>query len=270
MNYRPYILITNDDGVYAPGIKQLWKALSPHADLVVVAPSSEQSAVSLSITIRHPLGIKKEEWPLAKDTPIWSINGTPADCVKLALSVILPKPPQLIVSGINRGSNAGRNVLYSGTVAGVIEGVMHNIPGIAFSVSDYINPDYESVEGYILPIIKYVLDNPLPFGTLFNVNFPKNLKEEIKGIRLATQGKEYWTEDPEHREHPMEKNSYYWLGAKLAQFNEEADSDISLLNQGFATVVPILISDLTHQRYVLDQKEKFEIAVNTNVGKHFC
>ena len=148
MTKRPYILVTNDDGVYAPGIKHLWKALAQFADVVVVAPSSEQSAVSLSITIRHPLRIEKIEWPWANHTPVWSINGTPADCVKLALSVILPHPPQLIVSGLNRGNNAGRNVLYSGTVAAVIEGVMHNIPGIAFSVTDYAKPDYEKAERY--------------------------------------------------------------------------------------------------------------------------
>src|SRR5262249_28069062 len=139
---RPYILVTNDDGVHAPGIKHLWTALAEVADVVVVAPVSEQSAVSLSITVRHPLRIEKMEWPWAKEAQVWTINGTPADCVKLALSVILPHPPQLIVSGINRGNNAGRNILYSGTVAAVIEGVMHNIPGIAFSVANYFHPDY--------------------------------------------------------------------------------------------------------------------------------
>src|ERR1700722_13841399 len=123
MTNQPYILVTNDDGVYAPGIKHLWKSLNQIADVVVVAPASEQSAVSLSITIRHPLRIEKIDWPLHGNAKVWSINGTPADCVKLALSVILPHPPQLIVSGINRGNNAGRNVLYSGTVAAVIEGV---------------------------------------------------------------------------------------------------------------------------------------------------
>ena len=120
MMNRPFILVTNDDGVYAPGIKHLWKALQDFADLIVVAPATEQSAVSLSITIRHPLRIEKLEWPFV-NAEVWSVNGTPADCVKLALSVILPHPPQLIVSGINRGNNAGRNTLYSGTVAAVIK-----------------------------------------------------------------------------------------------------------------------------------------------------
>jgi 5'-nucleotidase len=262
MSKRPFILVTNDDGVYAPGIKHLWKSLPDFADVMVVAPASEQSAVSLSITIRHPLRIEKIDWPFV-DANVWSVNGTPADCVKLALNVILPSPPVLIVSGINRGSNAGRNVLYSGTVAAVIEGVMHNIPGIAFSIADYFNPAYAEVEHYIPLIVRYTLENPLPPGTFLNVNFPKYAKEKgVKGFRFAKQGKEYWAEDPEQREHPSEGSPYYWLGSKLAQFKEEPDSDIMLLREGYATAVPIHISDLTHRHHMEQQRQKFENFVN--------
>jgi len=262
MNNRPYILIVNDDGVYAPGIKHLWNILSQIADVVVVAPASEQSAVSLSITIRHPLRIEKIEWPFAKEAKVWSINGTPADCVKLALSVILPQTPQLIVSGINRGSNAGKNVLYSGTVAGVIEGVLHNIPGIALSVADYFNPCYEVADIYIPSIVQYALHHPLPPGTLLNVNFPTHLEEGIKGIRFARQGQEYWTENPEQRKHPAEGSSYYWLGAKLAQYDEHNDSDIVLMREGYATVVPIRVGDLTHYSLLEQYKSQFDNFVN--------
>lgn len=262
MTKRPYILVTNDDGVYAPGIKHLYKVLSQFANVVVVAPANEQSAVSLSITIRHPLKIEKIEWPWVSEGDIWCVNGTPADCVKLALSVILPQPPQLIVSGINRGSNAGRNVLYSGTVAAVIEGVMHNIPGIAFSVADYFNPAYEKAEQFIPSIVNYVFEHPLPTGTFLNVNFPTHIESGIKGIRFANQGMEYWTENPEQREHPAEGSYYYWLGAKLAQFNEENGCDIALLKEGYATAVPIRISDLTHHTFVNQHREKFEHFVN--------
>lgn len=262
MSTRPFILVTNDDGVYAPGIKHLWKVLTEFADVIVVAPANEQSAVSLSITIRHPLRIERVDWPLTNGAQIWSINGTPADCVKLALSVILPKTPQLIVSGINRGNNAGRNVLYSGTVAAVIEGIMHNIPGIAFSLMDYFNPDYEKVECYIPSIIHYCLENPLPAGTFLNVNFPKNLENGVKGIRFTKQGKEYWAENPEQREHPAEGSSYYWLGAKLAQFDEDKDSDVVLLREGYAAAVPIHISDLTHHHHVEQHRGHFESFVN--------
>lgn len=262
MTTHPYILVTNDDGVYAPGIKHLWKSLSQIANVIVVAPASEQSAVSLSITIRHPLRIEKIEWPWTENTQVWSINGTPADCVKLALNVILPNRPQLIVSGINRGNNAGRNVLYSGTVAAVIEGTMQNIPGIAFSVSDYANPDYENAERYIPSIVQYLLEHPLPSGTFLNVNFPKRIEKGIKGVRFAKQGMEYWAENPEQRNHPTEGSSYYWLGAKLAQFKEDQDSDVVLLREGYITAVPIHICDLTHHSTVTQQREKFEKFVN--------
>ena len=267
--HRPRILITNDDGIYAPGIKHLWKTLSPIADVTVVAPASEQSAVSLSITIRHPLRIEKVIWPGVSSSSLWSINGTPADCVKLALSVILPSPPQLIVSGINRGSNAGRNVLYSGTVAGVVEGVLHDIPGIAFSMAEFFNPNYEDAEKHIPSIVEYLLKNPLPKGTFLNVNFPKELSEETKGIRLTKQGLEYWLENPEQRKHPAEGSSYYWLGAKLAQFNENHDCDITLLNEGYITAVPIQISDLTHHAIVEERRNAFEGFVNSN-SKENC
>lgn len=261
MTQRPFILITNDDGVYAPGIKHLWQALDPIADVAVVAPASEQSAVSLSITIRRPLHIEKIEWPLV-EAKVWSINGTPADCVKLALNAILPKSPDLIVSGINRGSNAGRNVLYSGTAAAVVEGTLHNIPGIAFSTSDYSNPDYASIESHIPLIMQYVLDHPLPVGTFLNVNFPKNMKETFRGIRLTRQGKEFWGESLEQREHPAEQKPYYWLGARLVQFDEEENSDIKCLNEGYATAVPIHMGDLTHHDHVENFREHFETIVN--------
>lgn len=126
MKKKPKILITNDDGIHAPGIRHLWTALKDIADLVVCAPAMEQSAVGLSITIRHPLHIQKIKWHASESANAitWAVNGTPADCVKLGLSVIYDEQPDLIVSGINRGTNAGRNVLYSGTVAGAIESVM--------------------------------------------------------------------------------------------------------------------------------------------------
>ena len=123
-NFR--ILIINDDGIHAPGLIHLWKALVDLADVTIIAPAIEQSGVGLGITLRSPLHIESVAWN--KGTPAWKISGTPADCVKMALSVILKTPPDLIVSGINRGSNSGRNVLYSGTVGGVIEGVLRNIP----------------------------------------------------------------------------------------------------------------------------------------------
>ena len=134
MAEKPYLLITNDDGIHAPGIRHLWETVREHADTAIVAPQVERSGSGLSITWTKPLHIHPVLWE--KNTPAWTLNGTPADCVKMALAVLLERKPDLIISGINRGSNPGRTVLYSGTIGGVIEGAFKNIPGIAFSFSD--------------------------------------------------------------------------------------------------------------------------------------
>lgn len=256
MNSRPKILITNDDGISAQGIRHLWKALKNHADLTIVAPAFEQSAVGLSITLREPLQIQKVNWNTGEELKAWCINGTPADCVKMALSVLMDTQPALIVSGVNRGSNAGRNLLYSGTVAGAIEGALHDIPAIAFSCCDYVNPVYHVTEPYILNIVKHILDNPLPKGTLLNVNFPHG--DEIKGFKLTRQGKEFWKEKPSRRTHPVEGNEYYWLGAELACFDEHEESDIAWLKQGYLAAVPVYIQELTDFHHLKNQKEHFE------------
>jgi len=252
----PRILITNDDSIHAPGIKHLWNALKEMADLTVVAPAHEQSAVSLSITIRQPLRIEKTEW--SHDAKAWSVNGTPADCVKMALNVVFKEPPDLIVSGINCGSNSGRNVLYSGTVAAVIEGIMHNIPGIAFSCCENQNPDYRTAEKYVPAIVQHVLDYPMPAGTLLNVNFPCHAPNGIQGIKMAAQGKEYWMENFSERIHPTAGHSYYWLGAKLAEFEEDEESDVALLRKGYISAVPIRVQELTDHHYIRAHKALFE------------
>lgn len=256
MNKRPHILITNDDGIHAPGIKHLWNALKEIAEITIVAPSSEQSAVSLSSTIRHPLRIERVKWE--ESDQVWSVSGTPSDCVKLALNVILQAKPDLIVSGINRGSNAGRNVWYSGTVAAIIEGTIRDIPGIAFSLAEYFNPSFDHVVPYIPHLVDYVRTQPLPNGTFLNVNFPPSTEGGIKGIRMTRQGKQYWAENPEQRHHPVEGHAYYWLGSKLAEFKEDEESDITWLNKGFATAVPIYIGDLTHGHHLTTHKTCFE------------
>ncbi len=143
MQKKPTLLVTNDDGIMAPGLKYLWEAISSIADVYIVAPSIEQSGVGLAITIRNPIQILPTPWE--NGARAWTVTGTPADCVRLGMSVLMESPPDLIVSGINRGANSGRNVLYSGTVGGVIEGVLRNIPGIAFSCVDFDNPDYKEL-----------------------------------------------------------------------------------------------------------------------------
>lgn len=253
---KPHILITNDDGIHAPGIRHLWQALHEIADLTIVAPASEQSAMSLAVTLRTPIRIEKIHWP--HSTNAWSVTGTPVDCVKLGLSVILDRAPDLIVSGINRGNNAGRNVLYSGTVAAVIEGVMRNVPGIAFSCLTFQNPKYHVAEKHIPAIVQHVLKNPLPDHTFLNVNFPDHA-EHVEGFKLTRQGKSYWMENPDKRDHPAEGHSYYWMGAKVAEFDEHEESDIAWLKRGYVTGVPIHLPELTHHQLLAERKAHFDV-----------
>ncbi len=267
MSSRPLILITNDDGIHAPGIKHLYEALYEHADLAIVAPESERSGCGAGITWTKPLRIQPVAWE--NNTPAWCLNGTPADCVKMGMSILLQKKPDMIVSGINRGSNSGRTVLYSGTVGGVIEGALKGIPGIAFSFSDLETPPLSATKNYIFPLIKYLLENPLPSGTFLNVNFPYNCKEGVKGLRFARQGKGFWIESPDRRLHP-EGLPYYWLGGKWAHMEEEADSDVHYLNQGYITAVPLHIAHLTDHEALAKHKplvEEIFRSIESNTSK---
>ena len=189
---KPKILLVNDDGIGAPGLKALWEALHDCAEISIIAPATEKSGAGLGITLRKPLLIEAVAWD--KATPAWKVTGTPADCVRLGISTILDSIPDLIVSGINRGSNAGKTVLYSGTVGGVIEGTLRGIPGIALSCHDFENPDYGRTKRWISSLVAHLLEHPLPKGTLLNVNFPDT--PEILGLKLAKQGQSYWIEDP--------------------------------------------------------------------------
>lgn len=258
MKTKPHILITNDDGIHAPGIQSLWESLHSIADITVVAPLMEQSCVGLSVTLREPLKIEENAW---KHIPnVYSVSGTPADCIKLALNVILKDPPDLVVSGINRGSNAGRNVLYSGTVAGAIEAALHDIPAMAFSCRDYFNPDYQTAAEHIPRMVQHFLMHPLQQGSLLNINFPaKDIG--VKGFKMTKQGKEFWGEEPNERFHPVEGHAYYWIGAKLMEFPEDEKdeaSDIFWLKKGFATAVPVNVSELTDMRTLNDRGIRFE------------
>ncbi len=255
MTPKKKILITNDDGIYAPGIRALWEALVDFADVAIVAPEREQSGVGLALTLRTPLHIDPISWD--KNTPAWKVSGTPADCIRMATSVLKHKP-DLIVSGINKGSNAGRNVLYSGTIGGVIEGTLRNIPGIAFSCIDFDNPDFKAAQKYVIPLVSYLFKHPLPQGSCLNVNFP-DTPEGIKGVKLARQGLGYWMEDPQERLHHPSGQSYYWHGGKWDHHEEDEESDVAVLAQGFAAVVPIQVSQLTDHGWLEKRKQGFDL-----------
>lgn len=253
------ILITNDDGIEAPGIRHLIETLAPIGDIWVVAPETEQSGKSLSITTTESIALKQVD--RFGSTLAWSVRGTPADCTKIGLSILHLKP-DLIVSGINKGSNAGRNVLYSGTVGGVVEGVLRGIPGIAFSCCDIKDPEYNRLTPFIPPIVEYILGNPLPAGTLLNVNFPHTKEHmpwpkisEIQGIKLTRQGKGYWIERvvDAQTSHTLVKFS-----AQAVVYEEEPDSDMHWLKMGYIAAVPIHVDELTDWRYFHGNKDSFE------------
>lgn len=252
---KPKILLLNDDGISAPGLRHLFDPVKDFAEIYVVAPVIEKSGAGLSMTLKKPLIIQKATWEGHPEA--YSVTGTPADCVKLAMSSILDTPPDLIISGINRGSNAGRNVLYSGTIGGVIEGIYRNIPGIAFSSHDYDEPNFTAFEKYILPIIQYFMEHPPSPGTLINVNFPSLTTGPVKGLKMARQGRGFWTDNPDKRQHPA-GDHYFWLGGKWRHFDEKDDSDVQLLNQGYITVVPIHVDELTDHDHLENHRTTFE------------
>jgi 5'-nucleotidase len=258
MMKKPKILITNDDGINAEGILQLWKALKEAFDLAICAPSTEQSGKALSITLMDNLHVHKVDWHTA--TPAWSVSGTPADCVKMAVSALLESPPDLIVSGINRGTNHGRSLLYSGTVGGVIEGIFRGIPGIAFSAFDFDNIHYPGFVHYIPKIVQYVLEQPLPTGSLLNVNFPSVEKKAVSGVKLARQGRQYWISKPQPCQHHV--NSYV-LDSYLTDHDEHELSDSVWLEKGFITCVPVHVNELTDFHYLQSKQSEFERIMNS-------
>jgi len=251
---KPKILITNDDGIRSKGLWHLWHAIKDHADATVVAPAIQKSGVGLSLTIHKPITINPYPW---EGGSAWSVTGTPADCVRLGRRIILNEKPDLVLSGINRGSNSGRNVLYSGTLGGVIEGSLRGVPGIGFSSTEFeTDPQYEKIEKYVLPLVNHVLEHPLGAGTVLNVNFPTHF-EEFKGVKLARQGRGLWVENPDRRLHP-DGDPYFWLGNEWDEHDEHHESDVSLLRQGYITAVPIHVDELTDHKFLESRKSHFE------------
>ncbi|MCH9610778.1 MAG: 5'-nucleotidase SurE [Chlamydiales bacterium] len=254
---RPLLLLTNDDGLYAPGISTLWKAIAEadFADIAIVAPTVERSGCGVSITWDRPIHIQKVEWE--NGIPAWAIDGAPADCVKLGVRILLDREPDLIVSGINAGSNAGRNVLHSGTIGAVVEGLFQGIPGIALSCEDGKKPNFHVARKYVADVIRYVLEQPQPEGTFLNVNFPHAAQEEVKGFKLTRQGKGRWSEQPKmHRDH--EEGSSWWIGGKPQELDEDKDCDIAWMRQGYMVATPLHMHELTDHAVFEKRKESFE------------
>ena len=239
------ILLTNDDGVYAPGLRALRTELLKLGDVTVVAPASEQSAVGHSITLLTPLIV--QEVRDEQDRFLgWAVEGKPADCVKLALLELLPEPPDLVVSGLNAGSNAGINVLYSGTVAAAIEGAFFQCVSIAVSL-EYTKPeplDFPRAAGIARHVIEQIIGHQPAAGTLFNVNIPSLDRGPVRGVRVVPQNVAPYRETLDRRVDPRGR-VYFWTNPDLACPDPHPDTDVSALAEGYITVTPLQFN-LTH------------------------
>jgi 5'-nucleotidase len=240
---KPLILITNDDGIVAPGIRALIAVMKEIGDVIVVAPDSPQSAMGHAITINNTLKIER----VHIDNEIeqeYSCSGTPVDCVKIAVNELLQRKPDLCVSGINHGSNSSINVIYSGTMSAAVEAGIEGIPAIGFSLLDYSwEADFEPIKKHLKQIALEVLQKGLPDGVVLNVNFPKLAQDAIKGIKICRQAKAMWQEEFDKRTNPQGKE-YYWLTGKFVNQDKGTDTDEWALENDYISIVPVQF-DLT-------------------------
>jgi len=237
------ILVTNDDGVQAKGLKTLIDIVKPMGDIFVIAPEESQSGMSHAITVKTPIRVKKIKQE--KNVLINSCNGTPVDCIKLALNKFLDRYPDLILSGINHGSNASASIFYSGTMAAAIEGCVNGIPSIGLSLLDFSpEAEFNGVIKYVEQVILRTLKYGIPQGTCLNVNFPANHSGQIRGVKICRQTKGHWVEEFDQRLDPQ-NNEYYWLTGDFINLEPDAtDTDEWALQHNYISLVPVHV-DLT-------------------------
>ena len=243
------ILLTNDDGIDAPGIKVLWNSLKDIAQIVVAAPARQQSATSHSITVFHPIWVTEQSFDDERITG-WRIGGTPADSVKIALDSLLNAKPDLVISGINHGPNLATDVLYSGTVSAAVEGAMHGIPAIAISLATDDEPDFTAAATFCRKLASQVLAQKLPPFTLLNVNVPPLPQAEISGVAITKLGVIEYANAFDKRIDPRGR-TYYWMAGTPMATPNDADTDVSAVQAGNISVTPIHF-DLTD--YALIEK----------------
>ncbi len=244
---KPLILVTNDDGITAPGIRNLVKFMNEIGEVVVVAPDSPQSGKGHAITINSTITF--EEIHLEGPQRDYSLSGTPVDCVKFALDKVLDRKPDLVVSGINHGANSSINVIYSGTMSAAVEAGVEGIQAIGFSLLDFSwDADFSPAKKYIQDLVKKTLEHPLPKGVVLNVNIPKLPENEIKGIKVCRQAHAKWEEGFDERVNPHGKK-YFWLTGYFNNLDEGEDADENALAEGYISVVPVKF-DLTAYEYI--------------------
>ncbi len=254
------ILITNDDGIHAPGLNALYQEISQIAEVTVVAPECEQSAIGHAITIYNPLRVV----PLEKDNGFsgYAINGTPADCVKLGVEVILDKKPDMVISGINLGMNAGDCLLYSGTVSAATEAVILRIPSFAISLATYKNADFSYAARFARRLAQKIHKQKLPQGTFLNVNIPAVPRKDIKGVSVTRQGR-FTFKDKYKRIDDSMGRTYYWLQNEIVELTGTGNFDMHALRQNKVSITPVKY-DLTDYQY-LEELEQWQLTPEHNM-----
>jgi 5'-nucleotidase len=241
---KPIILITNDDGITAPGIKNLVEAVKDLGEIIVVAPDKPQSGMGHAITIGLPLRLTKMEG-LFEGIEAWQTSGTPVDCVKLAVDKILKRKPDICLSGINHGANHSINVIYSGTMSAAMEASIEGIPSIGFSLLDFrYEADFTAARKYVHKIVEEMMQKERGKHFLLNVNIPKVSESEIKGIKVCRQAYAKYDESFDERQDPNGKK-YFWLTGEFINLDEGTDTDVWALSQNYISVVPVQF-DLTN------------------------
>jgi 5'-nucleotidase len=249
MNYKngslPIILITNDDGITAPGIKNLVEAVKDLGNLIIVAPDKPQSGMGHAITIGNPLRMNQVN--LFEGIEAWQISGTPVDCVKLAVDKLLHRKPDLCLSGINHGANHSINVIYSGTMSAAMEASIEGIPSIGFSLMEYgMEADFSASRDVVRQIVQKILSKPQPDHLLLNVNIPYVSIDEIKGIKICRQANAKYREEFDERRDPHGRK-YYWLTGEFMNLDSGNDTDVWALQNNYVSVVPVSIDFTDHK-----------------------
>lgn len=257
---KPLILVSNDDGITAPGIRVLVEAMQKLGEVVVVAPDSPQSGMGHAITIGNTLRLSQVD--IFGETVAYKCSGTPADCVKLAKHWVLKnRTPDLVVSGINHGSNTSISVLYSGTMSAAVEGAIEGLPSIGFSLCDYSHDaDFSHTVEYVTKIAAQVLKTGLPKGLALNVNFPPKRNENIKGIKICRQARAKWQEEFDQRFDPNGRR-YFWMAGNFVNFDKGEDNDEWAIANNFVSVVPVQF-DMTAHHAISQLNDDWDIISN--------
>ncbi len=251
------VLISNDDGIHSLGIRTLAQKLGEENEVYVVAPDRERSAAGHSLTLHHPLRVAKVEYGYDNGIKAWAINGTPSDCVKIALNSVLKKKPEILISGINNGPNLGADILYSGTVSAAMEGAVLGCPSIAVSLcgTEANSTNFAYAADFIAKFISKIADINLPKKTILNINVPAVDPADIAGLKITHLGTRMYTDKYEKRKDPRGK-TYYWLAGELLNTCEEKNSDIYAIKDNKISITPITF-EMTHKGIMPELEKAF-------------